>query len=342
MATPPSRTLRGSTALAVAVVTAAAGALPAPSAAQDASAAPPVASPTHCYPAGPGRLACYDKPGLFGFLLNVPGDLGSLFVDAFRRDNLPALAGVAGSMAVLIAVDQPLVNGARRAGKATNVAADDDTRKAPVLSLPYPADVGAGLYYIGDGMVPVTIALGMLGYGFAASDARALQTTSQLAEGMLSVGILVQTVKHTAGRETPNRATQSSGTWRPVPNIRDYHKNVPAFDAFPSGHMATAMMTVTVLSENYPEYWLIRPVGYGLMTLLGVQMMNNGVHWASDYPLAIAVGYGLGKRAVANGRTIVRAGGPHDGSDGDEPERGITFLPVPGPGGGGLSLSGRF
>ena len=38
------------------------------------------------------------------------------------------------------------------------------------------------------------------------------------------------------------------------------------------------------------------------MTLLGLQMMNNGVHWASDYPLSITMGYYLGKIAVNRGR----------------------------------------
>lgn len=209
--------------------------------------------PTRCYAAGQDLVACYDQPSVFGFLLNVPGDIGSFLVDGFRRDNLPALAGIAAATAGLVAVDQSLVNGAQRAGRATHVASADETRKVPGLSLPYPADVGAALYYIGDGMVPATIALGLFAYGLGASDVRALQTTSQLIEGTLSVGIVVQAVKHAAGRESPGQATQAGGAWRPAPNLRDYHKNVPAFDAFPSGHMATAMVTLTVLAENYPE-----------------------------------------------------------------------------------------
>ena len=41
------------------------------------------------------------------------------------------------------------------------------------------------------------------------------------------------------------------------------------------------------------------------MGLLGYSMLNNGVHWASDYPLGIALGYAFGKLAVRNGRTRV-------------------------------------
>ena len=59
---------------------------------------------------------------------------------------------------------------------------------------------------------------------------------------------------------------------------------------------------LTIITQNYPEYPIIKPVGYTLMTLLAIQMMNNGVHWASDYPLSIAMGYYLGKIAVDGGR----------------------------------------
>jgi len=57
-------------------------------------------------------------------------------------------------------------------------------------------------------------------------------------------------------------------------------------------------MAVTVISHNYSKYRFIRPFGYTLMTLLGYQMLNNGVHWMSDYPLGLALGYSFGKLAI--------------------------------------------
>ena len=66
------------------------------------------------------------------------------------------------------------------------------------------------------------------------------------------------------------------------------------------------MSTFIVITENYPEYPIIKPIGYSLMTLLCLQMMNNGTHWASDYPLSIAMGYYLGKIAVNNGREYIK------------------------------------
>jgi hypothetical protein len=34
--------------------------------------------------------------------------------------------------------------------------------------------------------------------------------------------------------------------------------------------------------------------------------VNNGVHWASDYPLALALGGAVGKVVVQRGRSVVR------------------------------------
>ncbi|RZL09668.1 MAG: phosphatase PAP2 family protein, partial [Hymenobacter sp.] len=112
-------------------------------------------------------------------------------------------------------------------------------------------------------------------------------------------------LKRTTGRQSPFRSTQDRGRWFFLPSYNTYQRNVSNYDAFPTGHLATAMATVTVIAENYPEYHFIRPVGYGLMGLLGYAMLNNGVHWASDYPLGIALGYGFAKIAVRNGRTRV-------------------------------------
>ena len=116
---------------------------------------------------------------------------------------------------------------------------------------------------------------------------------------------MTQTLKHVSGRQTPSEATAPGGRWRPMPSLGDYSKNVPAYDAFPSGHLATAMATVTVVALNYPEKRWIKPVGYGLMSVLAFQMVNNGVHWASDYPLALAIGGTVGRIAVESGRTVL-------------------------------------
>lgn len=108
-----------------------------------------------------------------------------------------------------------------------------------------------------------------------------------------------------SGRITARKGNNED-KWRWFPSIKEYHSSVPSYDAFPSGHLAIAMMTTTVISMNYPEKKYIKPLCYSLMALCGYQMLNNGVHWAGDYPLAIAMGYSIGKIAVNRGRMQVK------------------------------------
>jgi membrane-associated phospholipid phosphatase len=318
----------------------------------DAPAAVPAPAPggasagpaSACHRIDASRVACYETPRFYSFVANAPLDVGRWLKRSFRRENAAAIGGVAVATAGLLLFDQDLVHGAKDLGRATNVSATGKQKDIiPGIPIQYPTDVGSTLYYLGDGMVPVGITAGLLGYGLFVSDSRALQTTSQLVGSLLSVGLVVQTIKRTTGRQTPNRATEDGGDWDALPSPSRYQKNVPNFDAFPSGHMATAMATVTVLAENYPEYRLIRPVGYGLMALLGFQMMNNGVHWASDYPVAIAIGYGIGKTAATHGRSVVEV---DEAAPGEvkrrAPSPGVTMVPMPLPGGAGLSLAGVF
>jgi hypothetical protein len=57
-----------------------------------------------------------------------------------------------------------------------------------------------------------------------------------------------------------------------------------------------------VINSNFPEYsYITLPIAGVWVTALSLQMMNNGVHWASDYPLGIAMGYLIGKMSTKLG-----------------------------------------
>ena len=287
--------------------------------------------------------AYYEKPKVYSFLVNAPLDIVDWLKDSFQKKNALTIAGLAVATGGLIAVDQNLIRMSKDVGHSLGISGDSAMgRVSPGSPIQYPRDLGTALYFLGDGMIPLSITAGMFSYGMITSDIRSLQTSSQLAEGLISVAIVVQTIKRTTGRESPEEATKSGGAWRPFPSFKKYGSNTPKYDAFPSGHLATGMMTITVLADNYPEYTLIRPIGYTLMVLLGFQMMNNGVHWASDYPLGVAIGYGLGKVAVSHGRKVV--------TNDDVPEktskhpflRDIAMLPMPINNGGALFMVAKF
>jgi hypothetical protein len=268
------------------------------------------------YTVAPGVTYHYDRPGQLRWLLHIPRDVVQFPGTYFKRENVPAFIGIALASAGLYAADEGIYHGAQQFGRFLGLDPADaktDLFYIPVrlgstkvpLEMQVPANLNSTFYFLGDGWTHLTIASSFLAYGIIKKDNRASQTATQLGEAILSTGLVVQALKRTTGRQSPFRSTQDRGRWFFLPTYNTYQNNVSNFDAFPTGHLATAMATVTVIAENYPEYHFIRPVGYGLMGVLGYAMLNNGVHWASDYPLGIALGYGFAKIAVRNGRTRV-------------------------------------
>lgn len=146
----------------------------------------------------------------------------------------------------------------------------------------------------------------MYGVGIITKDNRALTTSNEITGMLISMGIVTQTIKRITGRSTPAVATSPRGRWNLFPSFFEYTKNTPYYDAAPSGHMATAMATLTIVAQNYREHKWIRPVGYTCLVLMGYQMAQTRVHWVSDYPLAILLGYVMGKNAVKRGRTEIK------------------------------------
>lgn len=253
-----------------------------------------------------GDVYEYKAPSGWDMFTKFPSAYGEFFSRAFSKDALNEWAWIGVSTALLLYYDQEIYDETARFGRRVGIGNGDNTETYfSVGGYPVfrgPSDLGSTMYYFGDGWFHMSIALGFYLSGEIRDDNRSLQTASQIAQGMLTVGVMTQTLKHITGHETPNYATVKRGRWRWFPNQVDYHKNVPKYDAFPSGHLATSMMTFTIIVENYPEVGFIKPLGYTMMTLLSFQMVNNGVHWASDYPLAVGIGYLFGKIAVENGR----------------------------------------
>jgi hypothetical protein len=151
---------------------------------------------------------------------------------------------------------------------------------------------------IGDGTTQFAVAGSLGAYGLVFKDQKALRTGSQIVQAVLASGAVIQVLKHITGRESPFVRTTPTGVWKILPNQIDYHRRVPQFDAYPSGHICTSIATVIVIAENYPEVKWIRPVGYAFTTLVGLGMLSNGIHWVSDYPLGLFIGYYFGMLAA--------------------------------------------
>jgi len=252
-------------------------------------------------------------------LTNIPGDWMRYIGQKTRGSSVPEWLGIGVLTAGLIVTDD-----------ATYEVSDRWYKGSKAVS-----DVSDFFVSLGDGKSQFALA-GVFGaYGLIADDHRALRTGSQIVQAVLASGTVVQVLKHLTGRESPFVRSSPTGIWRFFPNQIEYHKRVPAFDAFPSGHICTALATVVVIAENYPESTWIRPVGYVLSGLVGVGMVNRGIHWYSDYPLGLAIGYAFGMIAA-------HPEGIHLGGLSDHAETQVSIAPTVGDNGVGFSLSIAF
>ena len=268
-----------------------------------ASENPAQPSSVRIYKAGAEEMT-YSKPGFWRTVADGPGDWWTFVKYSVAKERLPWLGAIAASTVLLIRADQKIYDNTRRLGKKLNISTKDKTRPfLTVGGVPLfrgPSDLGSAMYFLGDGWVNIGLFAYFETYGWLKDDWRAATTGHQLMEGLLVTGFTTQLVKRVAGRETPLAAHSPRGVWRPFPAFADFQGHRTRYDAFPSGHLATGMMTVTVIADNYPEKKFIKPLGYGLLGLLSFQMLNNGVHWISDYPLGLGIGYAVGKAITAN------------------------------------------
>jgi len=241
----------------------------------------------------------YERPKKWGFITHVPSDMLQIAKSPFQKRNLLGLGVVAATTAILIPYDQQILDGIKKA--STNIHLDPQTDYAVPLKIgdtklfKVPRNFNSALYQMGEGGTSMLVGGGLFIYGKIAKDYRALQTASDIAETFITMGVTTQVLKRITGRESPFMRTQSGGAWRPFPSFKDYQVNTSFYDAFPSGHLATMMATVTVLTTNYPEKKWIGILGYSLIGLTGWAMANTEVHWVGDYPLALALGYISGK-----------------------------------------------
>ena len=231
------------------------------------------------------------------FITNVPDNIFQIFKYPFGKTHYKNFLITVGATAVLIPFDIAVSKGVKHIGEQIHLSPETEYKvpikfgKTNILKIPQ--NLNSALYQLGEGGTSMLLAGGMYLYGKIKHDKTAEATASDLTETFFTMGITTQIIKRVTGRESPSEESllNKGGKLRPFPSIRNYQNNTSFYDAFPSGHLATMMATVTTMALNYPNKKWIKPVGYTLIGLTGFAMVNNDVHWLSDYPLALALGY---------------------------------------------------
>lgn len=243
------------------------------------SEAPSTSLPLPPDSALPASQAEAYRLGPFDMITNLPDDWWIWTKEAFSVESIPTIAWLTVLTGLTIHADYESWQQLKRPYDDSHIFREISNRGV---------DMGDGKFQFG-----IAAAFGL--YGFVAGDQRALRTASQTVEVILSCGAVVQLLKHITGRESPVVTTTPTGRWDFFPNQIEYHKHVPHYDAFPSGHIATALATLTVVADNYPEAAWIKYIGYPAVTLVGVGLVATSIHWWSDIPLGLALGWSFGK-----------------------------------------------
>ena len=259
------------------------------------------------YKVSPTVTYGFKKPTFGQMFKYIPEDVYNLGKFFIQKENLKWTGLAVGTTAALIPFDQKILDNSNLLGEKIG-GWEKDSKYIRIAGLEFvPTSISSGVYYLGNGNTTLLLsgmfyAIGKIGK----DDYRALNTSNELVEVLLSVGVVTQTIKRISGRQSPAPAIRDGnpgGDWNPFPSFSAYARDTPNYDAMPSGHIATFMATLTVIATNYPEKKWIKPVGYSLGGLLAFNMMSGRVHWVSDYPIAILVGYVMGKN-IANRRII--------------------------------------
>ena len=249
------------------------------------------------------------KPIFYKCITNVPKDIFSIAKSPFIKDNWKTFSGITAGTIILALKDQQIINWVKKS--STTIGLDPTTKYHDALKfgdtriIKIPQNLNSALYQLGEGGTSMIVAGGLLIFGKINHNWRDIQASYDLIETFATMGVSTQILKRISGRESPFQSTQSGGKWSPLPSFSNYQNHTPSYDAFPSGHLATMVATVTVLTTDYPEKRWIKPIGFSLIGLTGWAMMNTEVHWMSDYPLAIAVGYLSGRiTSMRNKKTV--------------------------------------
>lgn len=239
----------------------------------------------------------YSKPKFFDLFTNIPKNYIDLGKGLTNKKNLTWVGLAIASTAILVPPDQNLIMHSQNISSAVDLSQTHTYGKI-VLGIDYPTNTAALFYHFGHGNVSLLFAGGFLATGLIKKDYRAIHTSIEIGESIITLGVMTQGLKRVFGRQSPHRATIDGGEWNFFPNLGEYMKNTSNFDAMPSGHMATLISTITVISKNYPEIKWVKPLGYSMAALMGFEMMNSGVHWASDYPIGFLIGYSVATVSV--------------------------------------------
>lgn len=157
-------------------------------------------------------------------------------------------------------------------------------------------DLSPIMTLLGDGNVSLGISGLFYLSGFVIKDEKAKDTGKLVFMSLIHSGVVVQLLKHLAGRQRPE-AENGVDRWDgPSGFLKRYKDNRDMYyDSFPSGHTITVWSTATVIAHQYNKSVFVPILSYGLATLSGLSRITEDTHWLSDVFVGAVLGFAIGK-----------------------------------------------
>ncbi len=148
---------------------------------------------------------------------------------------------------------------------------------------------------LGDGRASLAIFGGFLAYSYIEHDRSALQAGKIGLEAFLLSGIAAQILKHTFGRERPSVASVQGGRWNGAFVLLNQGSSKRGgyahFDAFPSGHTASAFAAAATFADVYGDTPWVPYASYSVASAVAVSRVMEQAHWLSDCFVGGMIGY---------------------------------------------------
>jgi membrane-associated phospholipid phosphatase len=185
---------------------------------------------------------------------------------------------------------------------------------------------------------PFLMGAGLFAAGHISRMPRLADAGLHMTEAVLLAASVTGLGKGVFGRALPNVNVNNPDDFQ---FGRGFHDGNGPFVSFPSGHTAASFAMAAVVTDEvgrwHPEMArIIGPIAYGGAGLVGLARMYQNVHWASDLPLAAAIGTWSGLTVAARShRNAGQSVAPTGDLDGlVEVLRSTTVVPAAGRGAG--------
>ena len=152
---------------------------------------------------------------------------------------------------------------------------------------------------------PFLMGAGLFTAGRLSRMPRVADAGLHMTEAVLLAASITGLGKGFSGRALPNVNLNNPDDFQ---FFRGFHEGNGPFVSFPSGH-AAASFAMAAVATGEVDRWhpglarVVGPIAYGAAGLVGLARMYQNVHWASDLPLAAAIGTWSGITVLARSHT---------------------------------------